>query len=269
MNNKNDINYSLPTTRKEELKYIIRFRYKALFLLGGILIIFSLPLLASLFIKDLKAISIITTSTNDSDLSKLLINDLFYAVFIIPSFVIFFIGLSGIYYIIRKFIWAEGVLFKYDFFIGIRQNWKHFSFNGLLFSILFYGSYLSTIYIDIDFLKYLPLAICFVFIYPVILIHLNLTTIYKNTYFAQFRNALIIYINKFLVYLAFFIVLIFIPFLMMIFPLPLAPKYIILFLYIYLFIPVFILVISVYSIYVFDEYINKEKHKELYKKGLF
>ena len=39
--------------------------------------------------------------------------------------------------------------------------------------------------------------------------------------------------------------------------------------FIYLFIPFYILGISLYSISVFDENINKSRHQDLYKKGLF
>ena len=136
---------NLPTTRKSQFKHIIKYRWKYLFLMGGILILFAIPLLVSLFIKDLKAISIVSVSEG-SDTSALFINDLFYSVFIIPSSIIFFIGLSGVYRIIRNYIWAEGVIFKSDFIIGIKRNWLHFAITGFLFSLLFYGLYLATVY---------------------------------------------------------------------------------------------------------------------------
>ena len=128
----------LPINRKSEFKYLIKYRWKSLLILGGILFLFSLPLFASLLIKDLKAISIVTTAESDNELSTLIINDMFYAVFIVPSIVVLFIGLSGFYRIIRNYIWAEGVLLKHDFFIGIKQNWKHFVINGIIFSLLYY-----------------------------------------------------------------------------------------------------------------------------------
>ena len=262
------MNTSLPTTRKSQFKHIIKFRWKYLFLMGGILIIFAIPLIASLFVKDLKAINIMSTS-DGSDVTSLFINDLFYAIFIIPSAVIFFIGLSGIYRIMRNYIWSEGVLFKYDFFIGIKQNWKQFALTGFFFSFLYYGLYLSTIYIEMPFVKYLPLAFSFLFIYPVLLVHMNLTVIYKNNYLKQFINGFIIYVKKFYIYLPLFLLLIAVPFVFLIFSIPLLIKYAIIFIFIYLFIPMYVLLISEYSIYVFDENINKTRHIDLYKKGLF
>ena len=138
----------LPINRKSEFKYLIKYRWKSLLILGGILFLFSLPLFASLLIKDLKAISIVTTAESDNELSALIINDMFYAVFIVPSIVVLFIGLSGLYRIIRNYIWAEGVLLKHDFFIGIKQNWKHFVINGIIFSLFYYAIYISTLYIN-------------------------------------------------------------------------------------------------------------------------
>ena len=259
---------NLPTTRKSQFKHIIKYRWKYLFLMGGILILFAIPLLVSLFIKDLKAISIVSVSEGN-ETSALFINDLFYAVFIIPSSVIFFVGLSGIYRIMRNYIWAEGVIFKSDFIIGIKRNWLHFAITGFLFSLLFYGLYLATVYISTPFVRYLPLAICFIVIYPVFLVHMNLTVIYKNNYFIQFKNGFVLYVKRFYIYLPFFLLVVAVPLVFMIFSIPLIIKYVVLFAFIYLFIPFYVLVISEYSMHVFDENINKTRHPDLYKKGLF
>lgn len=259
----------LPRKRKDQFKYLIKYRWKSLLLIGGILFLFSIPLLASLFIKDLKAISIVTTSDTGDELAALFINDLFYAVFIVPSVIILFIGLAGIYRIIRNYIWGEGVLFKQDFFIGVKQNWWHFAIHGFIFSTLFYAVYLATVYIPTPYLRYLPLAISFIVIYPVILVHMNLTVIYKNNYLVQSKNAFCLYVKRIYIYFPLFLLLIIIPFVFMIFTIPLIVKYIVLVVFIYLFIPFYILGISLYSTHVFDENINKEKHKDLYKRGLF
>lgn len=263
------MNSSLPISRKSQFKYLIKYRWKSLLIMGGILILFAIPLLVSLLLKDLKAISIVTSSSTGDELSTLFINDIFYAIFIVPSALIFFIGLAGIYRIIRNYIWAEGVIFGSDFFIGIKQNWKHFLLSGLIMSLLFYGVYLATVYISVPFLKYLPLVIVIMFIYPVILIHMNLTVIYKNSYLHQLKNAFIIYLKRCYVYLPLFLLAVIVPVILMSFSIPLIVKYIIIFVFIYLFIPVFVLSFSLYSMHQFDEMINKENHKELYRKGLF
>ena len=264
-----NLNNSLPNNRKNQVKHIIKFRWKAFMLLGGVLSLFALPLLASFLIKDLKAISIVTTSGENADLNTLIINDIFYSVFIVPSSVMFFIGLSGIFRIIRNYLWGEGVIFGSDFFIGIKQNWKHFTINGFIFSALFYGLYLSVVYIDVPFIKYLPLAFCLLFIYPTILVHMNLTVIYKNNYFTQFKNAFILYVKKFYIYFPLFLLLIAIPLVFLFLQIPLIVKYIVLFVFIYLFITFYFLIFNAFSMSVFDENINKERHPELYKKGLF
>ena len=270
--NSDNSNFSinnLPTTRKSQLKYLIKFRWKSLMVMGGVLLLFAIPLLVSLTLKDLKAISIVTTSTEGDELTSLFINDIFYAVLIIPSSIIFFLGLAGIYRLIRNYIWGEGVIFGSDFLLGIKRNWKHFVLNGLLASSLFYAVYLATVYINIPFIKYLPLVFAILLIFPVILVHMNLTVIYKNSYLYQFKNASIIYIRRFYIYFPLFLLAIIIPVILLIFTIPLIVKYIIIFVFIYLFTPFFVLSISVYSMHIFDEMINKERHPELYKKGLF
>ena len=260
---------NLPTNRKSQLKYLLKYRWKSLMIMGGILLLFAIPLFISILLKDLKAISIVTNSPDRNELTVLFINDIFYAVFVIPSTIIFFLGLAGIYRVIRNYVWGEGVIFGSDFFLGIKQNWKHFAIDGLVSSTLFYGVYLATAYINVPFVKYLPLALAILFIFPTILVHMNLTVIYKNNYFVQFRNAFVIYIRRFYIYFPLFLLAIAIPVIFMFFTIPLLVKYIILFVFIYLFIPFFVLLISVFSIHEFDETINKNRHPELYKKGLF
>lgn len=260
---------NLPINRKSQFKYLLKYRWKSLLIMGGVLLLFAIPLFVSLLLKDLKAISIVSNSPDGDELTTLFINDIFYAVFVIPSTIIFFLGLAGIYRIIRNYIWGEGVIFGSDFFLGIKQNWKHFLINGLVSSTLFYGVYLATAYINVPFVKYLPLAFAILFIFPVILVHMNLTVIYKNNYFVQFKNAFVIYIRRFYIYFPLFLLAIIIPVIFMVFTIPLLVKYIILFVFIYLFIPFFVLLISVISIHEFDEMINKDRHPELYKKGLF
>ena len=262
------MNSSLPNSRKTQFKHLIKYRWKSLLIMGGILLLFAIPLFASLLLKDLKAISIVSSSS-ENELSTLFINDIFYAIFIIPSFLLFFVGLAGIYRIIRNYIWAEGVIIGSDFLIGIKQNFKHFLIDGFVFSTLFYGVYLATVYINIPFVKYLPLIISVMLIYPVILIHMNLTVIYKNTYLHQLKNAFVIYIKRCYIYLPFFLLAIIIPIILMSFSIPLIVKYIVIFVFIYLFVPIYILSFSLYSIHQFDEIINKEHHEELYRKGLF
>ena len=260
---------ALPINRKNQFKYLIKNRWKSLFIIGGVLVLFAIPLFVSLFVKDLKAISIVTTSEDSNELSTLLINDIFYGVFIVPSVVIFFIGLAGIYRIIRNYIWGEGVIFKSDFLIGIKQNWKHFLISGLLFSLLYYCVYIASVFIAVPFVRYLPLAFVLLFVYPVIFIHMNLTVIYKNNYLMQSKNAFILYIKRVYIFLPLFLLFLIIPILLMVFSMPLLAKYIILFVFIYLFIPFYILGFSIYSIHIFDESINEESHPEFYKKGLF
>ena len=259
----------LPVSRKSQFWFLLRQRWKSLLVMGGVVLLFAIPLLASLLVKDLKAISIVSASTEGEEVTALFLNDLFYGIFVVPSSAILFLGLAGIYRIIRNYIWGEGVLFGADFFLGIKQNWKLFLVDGLLFSLLYYGVYLATVYISVPFLKYLPLAIAAVLLYPILLIHLNLSVIYKNGYFKQLMNASVIYFRKAYVYLGFFLALALVPVILLLVPLPLLVKYIIIFAFIYLFIPFYILAFSLYSMHVFDALINKENHKELYKKGLF
>ena len=257
-----------PINRRKQFGFVLKHNWKRFLFLGFILLLFSIPLILSFVFKDLRAVKI-ANSGEENITSLLFINELFFALFIIPSFAIFFVGLSGIFRIFRNLAWSEGILYKQDYLIGIKQNGLFFFIESLMFSIGYYASYLLSFYINISFVRYIPLALFLLIVIPVLFIKLSMISIYKNSFAKFIVNSIKIYVKKPLHLWVSEIVILLIPIVLLIFPMLLIVKYIVLIIYIFLMLPIICFAYQLLCIHIFDELINKENHEEIYKKGLF
>lgn len=255
----------LPINRRKQFGFVFKNNWKRFLFLGFILFLFSLPLIVSLLIRDFRAVELVKSEQQD----LLLTNELFFAIFIVPSFVILFIGLSGLFRILRNYAWSEGILYKQDYIIGIKQNGLFFSIIGFIFIVLYYASYILSIYINVNFVKYLPLVFYLLFIIPICLIELSMISIYKNSFFRFVLNSIKIYFRKAPHILISEVIILLIPVILIVIPMPLIIKYIVLVLFIFIMLPIMCFAFQLLSVHIFDELINKENHKEIYHKGLF
>lgn len=253
-----------PINRLKQFGFVFKNNWKRFLFLGFLLVLFSLPLIVSLFIRDFRAFELVKSGKEN----LLLTNELFFSIFIIPSFVIFFIGLSGMFRIFRNYVWSEGILYKQDFLIGIKQNCFLFCAVGLFLALFYYLSYILSIYINVNFVKYIPFAIYLLIIIPVSLVELSMVSIYKNTLFKFVTNSLKIYIKKILHILVSEIIFLIIPAVLILVPMPLIVKYTILVVFIFALLPIQCFAFELLSVHIFDEVINKDNHKEIYRKGL-
>ena len=255
----------LPINSKKQFGFVLKSNWKRFLFLGFILLLFSIPLIVSLLLRDFRAVKLVQGGETD----LLFTNELFFAIFIIPSIVLLFVGLSGLFRIVRNYVWSEGILLRQDFLIGIKQNWLFFTIIGLIFSISYYISYLLSVYININFVRYIPFAIFFILIIPVVFIELSMIVIYKNSFLLFTFNSLKIYIKKGWVFLIAELVILLIPALLIVVPMPLIIKYIVLVFFILVLLSILCFAFQLLSTYIFDELINKTNHQEIYRKGLF
>ena len=255
----------LPINRRKEFGFVFKNNWKRFLFLGFLMLLFSLPLIASLLVRDFRAVTLV--KSGDTDL--LFTNELFFAIFIIPSYIILFIGLSGLFRIMRNYVWSEGILYRQDFLIGIKQNWLFFSIIALIFSISYYVSYLLSVYINVAFVRYLPFAIFLLVIIPLSLIQLSMISVYKNTFGMFVLNSMKIYAKKVVFILLSELIFLVIPVLLIVLPMPLIIKYVVLVIFIFVLLPIMCFAYELLSIHIFDELINKDNHPEIYRKGLF
>lgn len=262
----------LPINRFKQFFDCIKIRYDLLIKIALLTLLFSLPLLATLFFKDAYIITLESSlSSGEIDESSFnemykMINRIAYLI-CIPCFVILFLGLAGSNRVIKQMAIGEGVFFRLDFFEGIKMNAKHYIIYSLIFSLLFYLSNMAYLLdINIVILKILPIVISVIVFLPIILYGLIQTQFYSSSLFKEIKNSFILFIKTFLFSILASIVT----------ALPLLFSLINLFFFKMLFMILYVIIVFPFVIlgdflYFYsqlDKYINKNKYPEFYKKGL-
>lgn len=260
---------ALPKTRKEQFSDILKNRWRTLLLIGVLLFVSSIPLFFLIFYKDVHALGIIANVEEESEQKgQLFLNQMFFGAFYPLGMALIALVLSGAIRIYRNFVFSEGVYFWKDFLYGIKTSGGFYVLSTLLMGYLYLLAIASLYLIQVPFLSYLPLAVYLLFLLPVYLIALEEATLYKNSFIRYWVNgvSLLLYGNwKFyLGYLIAFLPFFFLPTNV----LPLLGKYILYALSFLLYQPLAILFFTLLSYDIFDQGINKEKHSEIFKKGL-
>ena len=189
----NDVIRTLPTNRKEVFFDLLNNRKMSLFALSCFVFMFFIPLAADLLIFNYLELLAIAADKTDY-----LFSLIFYSMLIaIPCLIIGFIGFAGAFYVAKKMVWQEGTMLAYDFFQGIKENWKHSLVNGFIFGVILFGLVIGGTYLYI----YSPTdpiwcgigigALVILFIYFGIVTVLNFTqdVYYQNPYSATFKNS--------------------------------------------------------------------------------
>ena len=264
----------LPHNRKEVFFDVIKMRWKLLLLIGILLTASLLPtILISLF-KKIIAFNIIQIQGVDA---TLIANDLIACSLYILFLPIFGFVLAGSMRIIRELVWQEGVIFKDDFRIGVKQNYGQYVAILIIFSFFYLLAVFVLDIVNVFLVQYLPLVILFIVITPVMMTMINLVPIYdhkvgKNIAFA-FKFLLLkphIVIPLSLLISGMIIFVVFVPDLAMNYfgSVGLFITYGIFILSIIFIFPLMALFIFLVHNHLFDEYINKEQHQDIYKKGI-
>lgn len=258
---------NLPSTRKEQFADILKLRYLSLVFIGVMLLIFFLPIMFCILYRDSSQINIIQQFEGEELANQLIFSNLFFSWILIPSIMIFSLGLAGSLKIIRRLIWGEPIFLKEDFLIGIKENWKGFIVVSLFAGILNAINTLVVSYMPSNnFLSYLPLIALLVFFFPVIFVFAFYNVIYSekivknliNSMKLYFRSVFITFLFCQLCYSLFFIKYI-----------PSILKYVLVGLVIIFIVPILLLMFYEYEIHIFDKYINAYQYPQFVKKGLY
>ena len=267
----------LPSNRIEVLTDILKIRFDLIIKTGTILFIFLIPLIVFSITKN---ISIFTLKDNyqngviDLELynqSRFSV-EIIYAFLQVISLLLFSLGLSGVLNIFKRACFYENIQFKDDFFKGIKENSRHVFLTFLIFGLLFF---MMTIYMQMnnsltDFFTtiicYLPIVLGIILIIPVLLIVIFQIPIYQNTFIQYLKNGMFFYGKSIFKTIGLMIAL-FIPYLPLFIP-NVYSAIISIIVICFIVLPITILTLVLYCNHLFDEYLNKEQFKEIYKKGL-
>ena len=269
------INISLPINRWQLFKFTYRNHLSLIIKLSLMIAIFSIPLFTFLIVKNVFANALLSQMNQDNELiilQRYYYQEIIFDIFYIPCFVILAIGLSGGFFVMKKYLYQEGFIFLKDFRNGMKKS-KEFILSTLILSIILYLLlFLKNFLSYINFQYYIPLSI-FVFIIVFLLVNVSIFTycqihIYSNDIFHLIKNSLCFSFNQ-----LFKVSLIN---LITIFPLVLFMNFqnavltiIIILIYFIIGFGNCLLITMLYSCSVFDRLINKDRFPSIYRKGLY
>lgn len=275
--NNNNNNYRpLPTNRRGLFFEITYARSKIILKSSMTISLFALPLLIwviinalinSLMLQELNAMVV---DDQSAMIMKMFYQQLISNAISIPLYLILSVGLGGIFYVMRNLAWGELKDYKQELIDGIKQNYKNSIFIGLILSVainslyvmrwLFFG-YNSGI---VGIVIYTFLLLLFVLIS---LFSFTQQVVYNNKFFHLIRNAMILTFSKLFSNLL-VIMLTFSPIALLIYFSISLPSLIVLLTLVFIGFGYMALVITLYSHYIFDKFINKKYYTQLVNKGI-
>lgn len=258
----------LPSTYGELFLDSIKQNWQTIILIGLMSFLFFIPAFGFNFAKGYYLMSLLTTDLDPSEIDALRITS--YNLFNIGlalGIVFASIGISGLSRINLLVAREEGFYFFKDFNKGVKQNLTTNLIFFIIYALLIYGSLLVINSTAGTFLKYLPFALVQSIFFPVLITHIETSTIYDWKIKDNFRNSFFIYIKHFVVIFLFSALLTSVLLLNLIQYIFLKyALYAIITIFIY---PFLILGMRVYFNKMLDKDINKEHYPEIYKRGIF
>ncbi len=265
----------LPDNRGKQFFDIFKNDWKTLFLSGLILFLFSIPFLTLEFFHWFTIINLPIQLQNQgidetTIYSSLQLTEVIYELGLILCNLIFAVSLAGLARVLKRLVHGEGVLFRDDFFTGIKQNVGHFLLLMFIYSFLRFVTQFTYIYI-----KNIPIVseivvgvstgILFILFVPIILFMFAQDAIYKMNIWTNFKNSYQLAIRSILVMLIFSLLIFGTYFIRYI---PLIYVELIVWGFIIIISPLYFLSLSLFTMSKFDRYINKDNYPEVYRKGL-
>lgn len=265
----------LPLNRRAQFFDILKNEWKTLLLMGAILLVFSIPYLSidvlHWFIKvnlpeQLKS----DGGTPEMIASGKMLTEIIYEAALVVASLFVAIPLSGVARVNKRLVHGEGVLFKSDFFDGIKMNIWQFMSLMFIYGVLRFANQIVFIYIkDIPYMAEIvygvSTGILHIVFVPILLFMFAESSIYKMKFFTNFKNSSQLAFNSILLMLIFSFIIFAVYFLRYIFNpiLRVGIEALIILLS-----PLYLLSLSLFTMSRFDKYINKEHYPEIYRKGL-
>ena len=260
----------LPQNRREVFFDCIKIRFSVFLRCGIMLALFTLPLLASLFIGDMFSSSVVVMELNETEkASRIYSLQLFFDVVNVFCFAIMAVGFAGVMKIIRRLAFAEPLFFGYDFKCGVKSNTKTFLpiFTLFGFFVLINNYVKNVLSVYSSVICYLPWIITVIIIIPIFLYVAAQSLVYENTFLRYFAISFSLYIRT--APQAVLAAICILSPISVFFISDLIVRYAIVLVVIVFLLPMLLLGHYLYSCSVFDKLINSEKFPDLVGKGIF
>lgn len=264
----------LPASRPAVFFDCWRVRYRLLLALGGILLLFCLPLFISHLTCDALCASLAASGEGDeaARAAAVISLRLLFRLIDIPCWLILSVGLSGTVRVVRQLVFGEGVFLREDFFTGVRQN------GGVYLGVFFFASlwlllteYSGALLGSAGGFAYLPLFSGVLLLVPTGILLLAEAAVYRATVGGLLKNAVILYFRSVPTTLAAAITVLFPAVVCTILDavgVMIFIKYIFLAVYAVLLLPATVMGVFLYCAFVFDRHINAKYHPEEVDKGI-
>ena len=201
-------NKDRPDTRLKQYGDIFKTRFVELLKVSLLQAVFNMPFIVSLII-------FYAVVRNSTDLNQLMTAFLIQGASFIVSVPCLFVGMTGVFYCMKKIAFAEGEYASSAFFIGLREEWK----NGLLIGLLagfsafialtgffFLYFYLSQVDAVVTGFGYAIIAIQLIVVLMVCYYSVGQVIVYSNQLRFVFKNSFIMTLIRFPFNLLFFII---------------------------------------------------------------
>ena len=258
---------TLPSTRKEQLKDILKTDFALIIDICLFNLLFSLPLIA------IAVLSYIALMSENMDIVALRGITFYMGLFSIIPFGIRGLAKGASYGLLKKRLFNEGCLIGNTFFTNLKKNFLHYFFSYLLLGIAFFITTNGTFYFLLlptnAVVKGLGVGILilyFILRYAAIHYYLNLDNMYVLTFHEGIKNAYHFVFMTFIPSLLFVIMAFIIPVILII--LNYWVMMIMVFVYLLFYDGFMMTIASLFSFSKFDKYINKDNYPEYVKKGL-
>lgn len=267
---------SLPKNRKDQFFNIFKNYWRTYLLIGAIFIAFGFPLILTIIFKNYTVIQIASSSaTVEAKKEMMFLQLTIFSAIKIPCFVILSIPLAGCTIINKEICFGEPLLFKADFFKGIKQNGLRFAIYSLIFFVAVFLGKFSVIMKSYSNVTWMPsiligliFGIIFLILVPLFSLSMSTDSIYALKFHQSIFNAFLFMIKRY-----WFSILFALPIIALFALLFIQANYIYITLLIVLLIlafllPIYTLAFHEYSLSVFDKFINENNYPTIYKKGI-
>ena len=264
----------LPQTRRSQFFDIIKNNYGLLFKIGLIILAVLSLLIAKGFFADY--LNILTLGAIKTGSLKDVEGEYWIRIIYIISnaidvilYPLIFIVFGGLLRVFLQLCYEEGILFKYLFKKGIKDNWLHFMIMGIFTALFKLG--MNTLISFFGFNIYsIVIMVFFLAIYiPIVIIFLYYSSIYRSKLIFSLRNSAYIYLKSLLPSIGFAVVLLALPILLEFFLNGLFIKQFIYVISAVVLLPLVVLMGNLLFLEMFDRFINVTEFQELLRKGLY
>ena len=262
----------LPKTRPQVFSDCVKQRFLLFFLMGGVCLLASLPLLAVSFLRDNALVSAYLkfergAFSQEEFYGTIATNEVLFSFLKVPCFIVLGVVVSGVMRVVRRLVWGEPIFFGQDFFSGIKSNGVNYAIVCGVIALL-YAAYNCVTPADGEYSFAFTVfgVVAVIVMLPIAFFTLGQTVIYSNGLFKLIKNSAIIYMRTVPTTILCVAVLI-APYFLSYIP-SLVLKYVLLALSA-LVAPFILTAAFLYSCYAFDKCINKEHYPELYDRGVY